>query len=174
MLFGKFGKSKIQTSISLYKDYKLFPNNVSLYFPERYVGNSDGTKLLNDIFLLSNKHFGPFYSLCDFMSVIKKKKKLTGFSVDLQAELIGMFWLTYLNKSYVDYFGKDRFELLPCKYIDGLDGVFVNLGKSPLNVDISREKIEYLLGKESFVDPLLNFDKPVGRNALMFNQMVEQ
>lgn len=47
----------------------------------------------------------------------------------------------------------------------------VELGESPFTVNIARDEVEASLGRQSFVDPALGFDKPVGKNALRFDQL---
>ena len=135
-LFAKFGKSKIEMTIILYKNTEQTANNISIYFPQDIVEKKDGIVVLNDVFEMATRRFKPFYSLCDSVSTIAGKKKSTGFSVDLQAELVGVFWLTYFNDSYTDYFGKGRFKGLPSKSIDGIEGLFVRLGETPFCVEM--------------------------------------
>ena len=173
-LFGKFTKAKVKVriSISLFKDARSFPNSVYLYFPEKAFDKDEESNLLYDIFVEGNRRFKPFYSFCDSDAMVTRKKKSSGFSVDLQAELIGMFWLTYFNRSYVEFFGQSKFEELPCKKFNLQDGIAIKLGASPLLLDISREEAESFLGKKSFVEPELGFDKPIGKNALTFDNIL--
>ncbi|MCG8014072.1 MAG: hypothetical protein JAY64_20550 [Candidatus Thiodiazotropha weberae] len=170
-IFGKFGKSKIEISISIFKETTLFPNSLSIHFPEKVVSNKEDLFMLRNAFEESNRCLKPFYSICDSMGTIATKRKATGYAVDLQAELIGAFWLTYFNKAYVDYFEQSKFQEIPSRKIKGLDGSMVDLGESPFAVNIARDQVEALLGKESFVDPSLGFDKPIGKNALRFDQL---
>jgi len=48
----------------------------------------------------------------------------------------------------------------------------MELGESPFAVAVDRNQVEALLGKESFVEPSLGYDKPVGKNALRFDQLI--
>jgi len=170
-IFGKFGKSKIEISISIFREATLFPNSLSIHFPEKVASNQEGLFMLRNAFDESNRCLKPFYSICDSMDTIAAKRKSTGYAVDLQAELIGAFWLTYFNKAYVDYFEESKFQEIPSRQIEGLDGSIVELGESPFSVNVARDHVEALLGKESFVDPSLGFDKPIGKNALRFDQL---
>ncbi|WHI49541.1 hypothetical protein P3339_13790 [Microbulbifer sp. MLAF003] len=170
-LFGKFGKSKIELSLSIFKDATFFPNCLSIHFPEKVTGDSEGLSMLRNGFEEVNRCLEPFYSICDSMDTIASKRKATGYAVDLQAELIGAFWLTYFNKAYVDYFQESKFQEVPSRQIEGLDGYIVDLGESPFFVTVDRNQVEALLGKESFVDPTLGYDKPAGKNALRFDQL---
>jgi len=103
-VFGKFGKSKIELSISVFKEATHFPNSLSINFPEKVTGGNEGLSMLRNAFEESNRCLKPFYSICDSMDTIASKRKATGYAVDLQAELVGAFWLTYFNKVYVEYF----------------------------------------------------------------------
>src|SRR3990167_4586492 len=170
-VFGKFAKFKIELSISIFKEATLFPNSLSIHFPEKVTGDREGLCMLRNAFEESNRLLEPFYSICDSMDRIASKRKATGYAVDLQAELIGAFWLTYFNNAYVDYFEESKFQELPCRQIEGLDGSIVDIGESPFAVTVDRNQVEALLGKESFVDPSLGYDKPVGKNALRFDQL---
>ena len=170
-VFGKFGKSKIELSISIFKEATLFPNSLSIHFPEKVTGGNEGLSMLRNAFEESNRCLKPFYSICDSMDTIASKRKATGYAVDLQAELIGVFWLTYFNKAYVEYFEEPKFQEIPSRQIEGLDGCMMELGESPFTVAVARNQVEALLGKESFVDSSLGYDKPVGKNALRFDQL---
>ena len=170
-VFGKFGKSKIELSISIYKDPTLFPNSLSLYFPEKASGHQDGLCMLRSAFEEGNQSLKPFYSICDSRDRIASKRKATGYAVDLQAELIGAFWLTYFSRAYVDYLEESKFQEIPNCQIEGLDGIMIDLGESPSAVTVDRSHVEELLGKETFVNPSLSYDKPVGKNALSFDQL---
>lgn len=170
-IFGKFGKSKIEFSISIYKETSFFPNSFSIYFPFDISDEKLSLSMLRRSFAEINRCLSPFYSLCDSLDKVASKRKATGYAVDLQAELIGAFWLTYLNKTYVDYFKESKFHSLPCSKIKGLNGYIIDLGESPYAVTMNRENVEALLGKGSFVDPALGYDKPVGQNALRFDEL---
>lgn len=170
-LFGKFGKSKIEISISIFKETTLFPSSISVHYPEKFATYQDGLSVLRNAFEEGNRCLEPFYSICDHMGTIASKRKATGYAVDLQAELIGAFWLTYFNQAYLEFFGKSKFDEIPTQQIDGLNGVMVDLGESPIAVNMARDKVEAYLGRESFVDPALGFDKPVGKNVLRFDQL---
>ena len=170
-IFGKFGKSKIEISFSIYKETTRFTNSLNIYFPENVAGNQEGLSMLKSAFEECNRCLKPFYSICDSMDTVATKKKATRSAVNLQAELIGIFWLSYFSKAYVDYFGHPKFQTIPGRQIEGLDGRMVELGESPFAVNVARDHVEALLGKESFVDPSLGFDKPSGKNALMYDQL---
>lgn len=169
--FGRFGKSKIEISISIFKDTTLFANCLSIHFPEEVASGQEGLLMLRNAFEDGNRYLKPFYSICDSMDTIAAKRKATGYAVDLQSELIGVFWLTYFNKAYVDYFDESKFQKIPSRPVKGLDGNMLELGESPFTVTVAREQVEALLGNESFVDPSLGYDKPIGKHALSFDQL---
>lgn len=175
-LFGKFGRSKVEISISLFVGESDFPNNVSFYFPSKLLGSDEGIQAILNIFKLGNEYLKPFYSYGDELGQIASKKKSTGMAVDLEAELIGMFWLTYINQKYVDFFGIDKVEQFSEFGIDlsiNGTGAAFKFGKLPALPDSIelRSAAEKTLGAESFVDPGLGFDKPRGQQALNYNQL---
>ena len=170
-VFGKFGKSKIEFSISIFTEASHFPNSLSIYFPEEITADQEGLSMLRNAFIESNRCLKPFYSICDSMDTIASKRKATGYAVDLQAELIGAFWMTYFNKAYVNFFEESKFQEVPSSQIEGLEGILLDLGESPFSVTVARNKVEALLGKESFVDPLLGYNKEVGKNVIRFDQL---
>ena len=172
-LFAKFGKSKVEMTIILYRDTEHFANNVSIYFPEKYLSEDESRiQVINDVFMLSTENIKPFYAIGDSVQAISEKRKASGFAVDLQAELIGVFWLTYLNKRYVEFFGECKFNQLPYQNVTG--GFLIKLGASPFSIEMGREDVEALLGRESFVDPELLFDKPIGKSALRFCEFASE
>jgi len=146
-------------------------NSISIYWPEKVTIQRNNIFMLKEVLLLSIKRFQPFYAFCDVSTNITRKKKLTGFAVNIQAELVGMFWLTYLSEKYVSYFGADRISQLPSQQLDGISGALIELGPSPDELEISRGNAEKILGEKSFVDPLLDIDKPMGEHALTFDQL---
>lgn len=170
-LFGKFGKSKVEISIALFKETNSFPNSISLHFPENFGAEDHRKSSLYDIFVAGIRYLSPFYSICDLIGTIAGKRKSSGYAVDLQAELIGVFWFTYFGDRYVQFFEKARFEGLPCTSIAGIEGVILKLGNSPHAVDVARQEVEARLGPKSFVDPSLGFDKPIGKHALRFDAL---
>ena len=173
-LFAKFGKSKVEMTITLYKNTELFANNISIYFPDKFFDNkNNSTDRIHGIFELSNKKIKPFYSLSDSAEIIAGKRKASGFAVNLQEELIGVFWLTFFSTRYVAYFGQQSLVNLRCRSVASSDGMLVRLGDSPMSVDMQREEAERILGKDSFVTPSLDSEKPLGKHALMFNQLID-
>lgn len=168
-VFAKFQKLGIEMTITLFRDNTKSANNISIYFPNRIAGDCAGIAMINEIFVFTIKKTNAFYALCDMVSSISGKRKLSGFAVNLQAELIGVFWLTYFNNSYVEYIGTSRFSELECQKADELSGILVKLGRSPAVLRVSRDDAERCLGEMSFVDPTNSDEKPIGKHALTFD-----
>ena len=161
-------------SLSLYKDISAFPNRVSFYFSEKWFQKNDSSAVL-EVFNLGNKYLKPFYSYADESKNISIKRKSTGMTVDLETELLGVFWLTYFNQKYVEYFGKKKLDIL-----EGLDislcidsGVTCRVGDLPTSAEnvALRKVAENVLGVDTFVNPELGFDKPRGPQALTYDQL---
>ena len=170
-VFGKFGKSKIEINIALYREITNFPNTVSIYFPEKYYENLENIERIIKLFLMLNEKINSFYAFCDYMKVVSSKRKASGFAVDLQAELIGIFWLTFFSDKYVKFIGQDLFQKVPGVVINDKCEALIKLGNNPSEINITRADLEVTLGKDLFVDPELQFDKPKGKYALKFEQL---
>lgn len=175
-LFGKFGHRKVSMSLFLLKDASNFPNSVSIYFPMKWLEDKDSINSILSVFKLGNEYLKPFYSYADKISQVAAKRKLNRMAVDLEAELVGMFWLTYLNQKYTEFFGKSKLEQLASLNADVSVndlGVTCRFGKLPASAEsiALRMEAEKILGAESFVDPKLSFDKPKGQHALTYDQL---
>lgn len=168
-VFAKFQKLDVEMTITLFRENTKSANSISIYFPNRIAGDCAGLAMINDIFVLTIKKTNAFYALCDMVSSISGKRKLSGFAVNLQAELIGVFWLTYFNNNYVEYIGASRFSELECQKADELSGILVKLGRSPAVLRVSRDDAERILGEMSFVDPTNGDEKLIGKHALTFD-----
>jgi len=171
ILHAKFGDPNLTMTIILYKDRNKFANNVSISFRNKIINSQKGISIIREIFDYSNMSFRPFYSLCDDVEEIVKKKKKSGFAVNLEAELIGVFWLTYFNSAYVEFFDREKFDTLPYRDISETNGVCFSLGELPTSLNISRDKVEKILGEDTFVDPIANYDKAIGKNALDYRSL---
>ena len=176
-LFGKFGRSKVELSMSLYRDSSRFCNSVSFYFPAKFLKNTENLELVAKIFEIGNQHLKPFYSYADDLNQIAAKRKVTRMAVDLEVELGGMFWLTYLNNKYLDFFGNTKLEKLSGSYTldESNYGATFRFGKLPASAESVELRLaaEETLGKESFVNPQLPFDRPRGSQALTYEQLAE-
>jgi hypothetical protein len=150
---------------------KGFANTLNWHFSSTFFGDLSGVERVARSFDVSNELLLPFYSICDLGDRIAAKKKPSG-AVNLQAELIGVFWLTFFDKAYVDFFGRERVQHIPQARFDDRGGATLRLGASPTAYEEPlRGEIEELLGRDSFVDARDLVGKPVGRHALTFERL---
>jgi hypothetical protein len=171
-LFGKWGGTGIGFSIQHYRQLRHWPNALTWHVPLSFVEKSENRQRLKALFDVGNQTFKPFYAYGDDVDQIAGKKKLSG-AVDIQAELLGVFWLTYFNPVYVAFFGKDKFIDLPDVECGDDGGVTIILGDSPKSVTSEqREKAVAALGKQSFVNTSDILGKQPGRFALTFEQLL--
>jgi hypothetical protein len=171
-LFGKC-EGGICFSIQHYRQLKHFPNTLKWYIPITFLQQSESPHALKMLFNLGNQFSNPFYAYGDDLSKILVKRKKSG-SVNIQAELLGVFWMTYFNSAYVSYFGRDRLESLPGVEFGANGGATVVLGKTPSDVSLElRNQLVAVLGEQSFVNPNDILGKLPGRYALTFAQLVE-
>lgn len=174
-IFGRYKVAKVEMTLQHYKSPRLderdFPNSLTLYFPDGYCESDEGAERIERMFTLSNRLLNPFYSFAELRNIIAKKKKPYG-AVNIQEELLGVFWLTFFNNKYVEYFGRDKLGGVPQASFDS-HGVILKLSKKPTDCnEIERKQLENLLGKESFVDPKVTISKPVGQSVLSFAQLL--
>lgn len=171
-LFGKFDAIGVELSIQHYRKLGHWPNSLQWHAPLSFLVKSENRERLKALFSLGNRTFKPFYAYSDDVSYIKSKKKASG-AVDIRAELLGVFWMTYFNAAYVAFFGKEKFKDFPnVEYADD-GGVTVFLGDSPDSVSSElREQLATTLSRQSFVNPRDVLSKPPGRFALTFEQLL--
>ena len=172
-LFGRFADIGVSLSVQHYRKITHYPNTVRWHVPLSFLEKPQNLERIEGLFDLGNQVFKPFYAYSDYMTEIAKKKKLSG-AIDIQAELLGIFWLTYFNAAYVAFFGHKKFsELLSIKR-GGDGGITVILGDRPESVigDI-RTQSETILGQQSFVNPSSSITKQRGRFVLTFQQLLK-
>lgn len=167
-LFGRFDRPRTEISISLFRGASRFPNDVTFFFP---TAEAAEVGRLCELFSGMVGLLEPFYAFCDLQSVLGGKRKGTGAAVDLEAELIGVFWLTHFNRRWVDFIGAARFDALPCERTAGSNGVTLRLGETPMGLGSERDAAEELLGRRFFVDPGFRGIKRPGDDALTFAQL---
>jgi hypothetical protein len=142
-------------------------NSLNIYLLENEfeAGNEIFESLLN---ILS-----PFYAYCDLQSNISAKKRPDFFAVNLEEELVGVFWLTFFSKLHVSHFGESKFNTLgdiQTKAING--GVQLCLDTTPLTENLKiRRETEELIDKQAFVDPQSSLNKPIGRYVPSYDKM---
>jgi hypothetical protein len=172
-LFGRCGGTGIRLSVQLFRQLSWYPNTLKWHVPLTYVDRDENRQRLKALFNLGNKTFKPFYAYSDDVAHIAAKKKSSG-AVDIQAELLGVFWLTYFNAAYVGYFGREKFKSIPV--VDHADdgGITIVLADSPKSVGSElREQSAAILGRQSFVNPNDIMGKQQGRFAMTFQQMLD-
>ncbi|WP_404307781.1 hypothetical protein [Neorhodopirellula lusitana] len=172
-IFGRFKDAKVDFTIHHHKTLRVdvndFSNSLTFFFAESICADVVKNRTIERLFDLTNECFSPFYSFTDLIDMIVKKKKSRG-AVNLQQELIGVFWLTYFNGKYVEFFGDDRFRselATPCDR-----GMKIKLGSQPINIGPTiRADLEAELGAKHFVDPKSSRSKKAGEAALLFSEL---
>jgi hypothetical protein len=170
-LFGRFDELDIEFSIQHYRKIGHYSNTLRWHLPQTVLtdGNLPQVRRLFDA---GNEVLHPFYSYGDVASQLSSKKKSTG-AIDIQAELLGVFWLTYFSDAYVKFFSAERFRELNGVAFNGEHGVTIQLGQSPNDVTEDKRRIAVLaLGKNSFVDVADLSGKRPGKFALTFQQLL--
>jgi hypothetical protein len=171
-LFGKFSKIKFNFQIHYYrtKDEMASSNKLIWYIPGDVIENDEGRRFAETLFETGNRILQPFYSISDDIIYIKSKSR--DKAVNIEQELLGVFWLTYFNTQYTDFFGREKFDELAAVGFEPTNGVTLKLGDSPAKVPQERRMTcERLLGYSSFVDPRDHSLKPPGRYALTFTDL---
>jgi len=178
-LFGKIGNLGITFSIHHHRSERSspndFPNTLIWYIPEKLLQTETMINRVVTLFQLGNERLRTFYGCADFIERIGKKKKETG-AVNIEEELLGVFWLTYFDHRYRDMFGEEKVALLSniiteCPH----RGFMVKLADSPIDMDERRSaEAEKILGAKTFVNPSERFSfKRPGEFALTFSQLRE-
>lgn len=171
-VFGKFDAIGIELSIQHYRQLGHWPNSLMWHIPFSFIEKPENCARLKALFDLGNQALKPFYAYSDDVLYIKSKKKSSG-AIDIQAELLGVFWMTYFNATYVTFFGKEKFnEFSKIEY--GNDGsITMLLGDNPKSVSSElREQLMATLGMQSFVNSNEILGKLPGRFALTFQQLL--
>lgn len=165
--FGKFGKSRINIQISAFQPIDSFPNEVSIFFPSSAISRLDGQRGIVRGFEEGVSSFKPFYAICDQIMRIYEKRKPSGLSADLRAELLGVFWITYFDSNYVRFIGEDKFSKIHHgrKNLEG--GVMILIDDFNA-VSSFGASIEKLLGTDHFVDTASYSEKQPGVHAIDF------
>jgi hypothetical protein len=170
-LFGKFETIGVEISIQHYRQLGHWPNSLTWHIPLSCVETSRDYTRLKALFDLGNYMLSPFYAYGDEASRICGKKKTSG-AVDIRAELLGIFWMTYFNDAYVEFFGASKFKAFPSVEYGDNGGVTFLLADRPSSIpDALREKLAVMLGGQSFVDVEDMLGKQPGRFALTFQQL---
>lgn len=174
-LFGQFKSIGVTFSIQYYRTLDRWHNMFDWHIPLQFCQSPGRWKIIKRLFLLGNDCLKPFYSYADTRDTIAAlaiKKRISG-AIDIQAELPGVFWLTYFNAAYVEFFGRERFARLPRVEIAANGGIAVQLAEMPDSLSQEdRDQAVAQLGRTSFVDVCDPGVKPRGQFALTFEQLM--
>lgn len=172
-VFGKIGKPKkidLMINLSNNEGENAFPDYIHLSFSRLDINKEKDILYLNNIFIEISKIIKPFYAICDLSKYISQKKNEKGGSVNIQEELIGVFWLTFFNNKYSEFLEIREKGIDDC-IIEELDGNLIKLGETPLNLILYRAEAEEKIGKIFFVDPKFILNKSIGKYALSFKEV---
>lgn len=168
---GKMKSIGVEFTIRHYKSVQGWPNSISWYFPAGFVDSPAGARTIHSLFDCSNASLSPFYAYADTKNNVALKKKESG-AVNVQAELVGIFWLTYFDAHYEAFIGKEKLKSLQGATSVSSNGVTLILGETPSSVPSGlRNRIESELGPKLFVQPKDFHSKRPGQYALTFDQL---
>lgn len=174
-LFGKFKSIGVDFSVQHYRTIRHYCNTFMWHLPLSHCQAPGRWEIVKKLFSLGNVCLRPFYSYtdtADTMAAIAAKKRMSG-AIDIQAELLGVFWLTYFNAAYVEFFGRERFAGLPAVQIAANGGIAVELAETPDSLSQEdRDQAVAQLGRISFVDVADPGVKRRGQFALTFEQLM--
>ena len=171
-LFGKFSEIGVEFTLQNHRGIDQWPNSLILTFPPKFVSSPESYGCVKALFDSGNHITSAFYSFVDERQQVSDKNKSLG-AVNIEEELIGVFWITYFNASYVAFFGREKFENIADAKFGANGDVTVLLGDSPSTIPSGiRERLAIQLGKESFVEPSDEFYKPRGRFALTLQELL--
>ena len=170
-LFGRFGTSGITFSVHHHLQLGQWPNDLTWHLPASFASTPENCERVKALHDLGNRTFLPFYAYCDQASQIASKKKPSG-AIDIRAELLGVFWITYFNAAYVAFLSKEKINELPKVEYTESGGVTAILGNSPQTLPMYfRERCVAMLGMQTFVCVEDMFAKRPGQVALTFQQL---
>ncbi|MFO0898125.1 MAG: hypothetical protein U0836_11935 [Pirellulales bacterium] len=171
-VFGRMASIGLEFDTNLHRETRVWPNSVTWYFRNPATTDCSLADKVRALFRLGNRRLESFYAFADLQPVMSAKGKASGRSVDLFAELLGVFWLTYFGPHYVKFIGRDRLAQL-----EGVQGYFdegatLSLGETVSDVPADlRRQVEALLRPRLFVDPADHTDKRPGQFALSAEQL---
>lgn len=173
MVFGIYKSREIHFSIDHFHELSDQRNSMTWHFPATFGESLEGCNTIRELFDLTIRILNPFYAFVDETKQVTAKSKRYG-TLNLQCELLGVFWLTYFNSAYVEHFGSAKFEVSPSVEYDSKGGAVLVLSPRPSMVDEEvRSAIVNKLGSRSFVHVNDPHHKPPGRYALTFKDLLE-
>lgn len=169
-VFGRMASIGVDFDITLHRETRVWPNTAAWY-PRVAPNDGDAATQARALFDCGNRRLGAFYSYVDQESVQSAKTKVSG-SVNIFAELVGVFWLTYFGPHYLKFIGRDRIAQLEGVRVSLDEGATLSLGETIADVpDGLRRQVEAALGPRLFVDPADHSDKRPGQFALRGEQL---
>jgi hypothetical protein len=149
-------------------------NSINWHGPPEMFDDPIRLKQICELFDCGNSLLDTFYSYADTREVQVSKKWRKEFGgVNFQDELLGVYWLTYFNERYVEFFGREKFQELKNVAVKLNGGATLRLAETPSAVPEGlREEIEQYLGPKSFVawQRDITIKRP-GQYALTFEQL---
>ncbi|MDV2438997.1 hypothetical protein QR665_05785 [Acinetobacter gerneri] len=144
---------------------------VYISFNEDFIKQKENLEKVYLFFKESISLIKPFYAVCDDTINIKAKKKSNGFPVNYEEELPGIFWLTYFNKKYSEFFDLKN-KNIPFEAVENTSGAILRLGESPHHIVYDRFEAEKELGSKSFVELDAILNKSFGKYVLLFKDLI--
>lgn len=176
-IFGRIKSLDIRFTIWYFRNEMNRANSIDWHGPSEMFDDPIRVNQICELFDCGNSLLDTFYSYADIGEVHSKKswrKRVFG-AVSLEDELLGVYWLTYFNERYVEFFGREKFTALENVAVKFDGGATLRLGDTPLTVPEGlREKVENHLGSKSFVawQRDITIKRP-GQYALTFEQLRE-
>ena len=170
-VFGKMESIGVEFAVRHYRDVRGWPNSINWYFPAGFADSASGALVIRRLFDCGNTTLSAFYAYGDTRDQVSSKKKESG-AVNIQSELIGVFWLSYFDTLYVSFIGRERFDELQGISVKFDGGATLELGTTPSSVPHERRAdAEAKLGRKLFVEPKDMSTKRQGEYALTFEQL---
>src|SRR5260370_41182980 len=170
-IFGRMEASDVEFSVQHYRHVRGWANAIDWYFPAGFVDDPAGTKAIRSLFDIGNNTLSAFYGYADTKAHIASKKKESG-AVNIQAELIGVFWLSYFDAHYLAFIGKEKIDELQGMNVRFDGGRTLDLGQTPSSFpNRHRAELEIALRPKLFVEPKDVGTKRPGQYALTFDQL---
>lgn len=174
-IFGRFQDRRLEFAIMMHRgDSRWWYNTLRLYGPADSRKTPIDWNAVRQVFATMCVRLQAFYAWADVQPthVVHPDKVYNMLPLGLESELDGIYWLTYLNSAYVEFFGQGRVNSMPyTKPLPG-GGALLELADNPLQVpDDTRENVMIALGRQSFYDNHDYSYKPPGQFALTRDQL---
>lgn len=171
-VFGRLETIGIDFTVRHYRDVRGWPNSINWYIPPAFVNRDSCAGAIRSLFDCGNEMLSPFYAYSDTKDVVARKKRESG-AINIQAELIGAFWLSYFDTHYVTFIGEEKFRQLDRSVVVfDRGGVTLCLGETPATTESElRSQTESTLGSRLFVQSSETLTKRPGQYALTFEQL---